>query len=208
MPQKFCDLKHTRLLFQDPCCPGLESRLVDELLRRTQSQETLRIQQWQSNSKAEFGLDENQSQNSNSSKVQEQGRKGLLRRHQASSWHREPWFKRFIITSLYINYLSVVGYTDPVLKFKLHLRNYPRAFGEAMVVHREPLLSTSCTFLSKLPDRLPIGPEIFSRFKFEEEHQLLFANADLDSVVRYLRGGNRLMLPKQWKDLLYPTKYY
>lgn len=90
----------------------------------------------------------------------------------------------------------------------LNLRNYPPRFGEAIVTHRDALLSSGTNYMSKLPAELPIGPEIFARTTFLEEHQSLFANADLGSVVRYLRGGESLKLPKQWKDLLYFTEYY
>eukprot|EP00435_Cladocopium_sp_Y103_P025853 s802_g6.t1 len=65
----------------------------------------------------------------------------------------------------------------------LNLRNYPPRFGEAIVRHRDALLSSGANFMSKLPADLPIGPETFARTTFLEEHQDLFANADFGSVA-------------------------
>ena len=74
--------------------------------------------------------------------------------------------------------------------------------------HRDALLSSCPNYEMKIPMNLPIGPEIFARHTFDDEHEALFATANLPSVVEYLRGGTGLKLPKQWKDLLHSTRYY
>ena len=61
--------------------------------------------------------------------------------------------------------------------------------GEAVVKHRDALLSSCPNYEMKIPMNLPIGPEIFARHDIlDEEHQDLFANADLGSVVRNIFG--------------------
>lgn len=79
-----------------------------------------------------------------------------------------------------------------------HVRHYPVPFGEAVTRLREDLLNTRIYDVHPFP--LPRTVPVFT--SIPPERKELFEHANLLEVVKYLRYGKRLDLPKHWKDVL------
>ena len=82
--------------------------------------------------------------------------------------------------------------------FGYHLRIYPGKFGEAILHLREDLLASRVDH--DYPSPIPPGPETVAATKPDEDN--LFQQADLMSVVAYLRAGKGLDLPQCWRDII------
>ena len=85
-----------------------------------------------------------------------------------------------------------------------HLREYPRAFAKKLASLDKPLKS-SCRGRPPLPEDLPAAIETFSGMSFGEQSEL-WRFVDLESVYIYLRGGQKLNIPPEWRHLV-PNAY-
>lgn len=81
------------------------------------------------------------------------------------------------------------------------LREYPGLFGLKMVDLYEPLLSAK-TGIPTLPDRVPSAAESFAEMSFGEGADALWAEAGLQEVCHYLRGGKSLDIPNHFRAIL------
>ena len=83
------------------------------------------------------------------------------------------------------------------LIFKLSPRNYPPGFGEKLVKIFQELITLK-QGMPTLPDPVPDAKETFSSMSYDDNWQ----DADVVSVVHWLRGGRDLAIPEEWRKLL------
>ena len=83
------------------------------------------------------------------------------------------------------------------LIFNLSPRNYPPGFGEKLVKIFQELITLK-QGMPTLPDPVPDAKETFSSMSYDDNWQ----DADVVSVVHWLRGGRDLAIPEEWRKLL------
>lgn len=100
----------------------------------------------------------------------------------------------------------VINYRDCCLP--TWLRNYPKAFGAAVLRLRDELLANQTNSHKNLfrspcfVDTPPSGPETVTMSDEAADEQGLFAFVGLHTVYEYARGCKYLCLPMHWKELL------
>ena len=84
-------------------------------------------------------------------------------------------------------------------------RTYPEALasGVAEIFHD---LASSARGCPELPRKLPSALELFQQKQTAPEVAELFEFAELDSPYAYLRGGESLRIPPEWKARSVPKE--
>lgn len=76
-------------------------------------------------------------------------------------------------------------------------RNYPHDFG-LKLTQLFPELVSNKAGLPQLPEQVPPGELTFSQMEFDDPWQ----DADVVGTIHWLRGGNSLTIPNEWRPLL------
>ena len=88
-------------------------------------------------------------------------------------------------------------FSDFVFDFQFSPRNYPPGFGEKLVTIFQELINLK-QGMPTLPDPVPDAKDTFSSMSYDDKWQ----DADVVSVVHWLRGGRDLAIPEEWRKLL------